>query len=76
MNAKTNQEPVTADTVTVPTVMLLITTLPLGLIMTGKLRAVETVVPRTRKTLRKLDEPLAAPPDVPTFSVQGSILMT
>jgi hypothetical protein len=73
---KLDQEPVTNERVTVPIVMLLITTLPLGLMMTGRTRLEDSRVPSTKETLRELDEPFAAPPDVATLSVQGLIVMT
>ena len=76
MQYKINQEPpVTTATVTVPTMTLLITTLPLGLMMTGKTTLEETTVPSTKETLVALLEPFAAPPLVPTFNEQGLIVI-
>jgi hypothetical protein len=72
---KFDQEPVTTATVTVPTVILLITTLPLVLMVTGRTRLEDSRVPSTKDTLRELDEPFAAPPDVATLSVQGLIVI-
>ena len=57
--------------VTVPIVMLLITTEPLALITTGKLLPFEFREPSTNFTSRSLAEPLALPPDVATFNEQG-----
>ena len=68
--------PVTAATVTVPTTMLLIVTVPSDAMMTGKGIEVERVVPKTSEMLRKAVALLAKPPAVTTFIEQGWIVTT
>ena len=66
-----NYAPVTKEIVTVPMVMLLITTEPLALITTGKFLPEEFRVPSTNLTSRSFADPFALPPDVATFRLQG-----
>ena len=58
-----------------PTVWLLITTVPLALIVTNTSTGLETAVPSVILTLRVVVEPSARPPAVATFNVQGLIMM-
>jgi hypothetical protein len=68
--------PVAVPSVTVPDTRPLIRTSPVGEMLIGNARGVESVLRNTSVTLRSTVEPSAGAPSVATFSVQGFTVMT